>query len=56
MGLKRARIAECRAIQKRVICELEAALGVEAALPVTMEVLRVIAAMERLDNKIVESA
>ena len=56
MSLKRSRIAECRAIQKRVILELEAALGVATALPATMEVLRVIAALERLDNELVEAA
>lgn len=56
MSQKRARIAECRAVQKRVIMELEAALGILAATPATMKVLEVIAALERLDNELVESA
>ena len=53
MSEKRARIAECRAVQKRMIMELEAALGILAATPATMKLLEVIAALERLDNELV---
>jgi hypothetical protein len=56
VGIRRERIAECRAIQKRVIRELEAALGVDVAYPATLKALECIAALEKLDNEIVEAA
>lgn len=53
MSEKRALLAECRAVAKRMICQIEAAVGVNPGFEATMKLLEVMAALERLDNEIV---
>ena len=53
MSKQRDCLKRMATIQRRVMRELADHLG-DAALPATLKVLEVIAALERLDNEIVE--
>ena len=54
MSKQRDCLKRMATIERKVIRELDSVIGYDAALPATLKVLEVIAALERLDNEIVE--
>lgn len=54
MGLKLDTIAECRAIQKRVIQDLERVLGISEAYQATVHAARCLDALDRIAKELTE--